>query len=122
YVAPRRRLTTLRRSRFDPVVSPDADVIVVGEKHFRQSPRLILFLDIFHELCHLAQRDRGLELFDRPESYVRRPTELEAYRFVVEEARRLRVEDAVLREYLMVEWISPEEFAELLGAMGVSSA
>ncbi|MHB8351728.1 MAG: hypothetical protein ACYDFT_03420, partial [Thermoplasmata archaeon] len=53
YVAPRRRLTTLRRSRFDPVVSPDADVIVVGEKHFRQSPRLILFLDIFHELCHL---------------------------------------------------------------------
>lgn len=122
YVAPRQRLTSLRRGRFDPLLAPEADVIVIGEGHFRESPALTVFLDIFHELCHLAQRDRGLELFDRAESYVRRPTELEAYRFVVDEARRLRVGDAYLRDYLRVEWISPEEFAELLDAMGVSGA
>ncbi len=120
YVAPRHRLKTIRRGRFDPLVAPEADVIVVGEAHLRSSPELTLFLDIFHELCHLAQRDRGMELFDRPESYVRRPTELEAYRFVIDEARRLGVDDAFLREYLRVEWISPEEFDELLRAMEVA--
>ncbi|MGI0151249.1 MAG: hypothetical protein ACREC5_04865 [Thermoplasmata archaeon] len=122
YVAPRQRLRTMRSRRFRPVLSPDVDCIVVGAEHLRTSPALTLYLDIFHELCHLRQRDRGEELFDRPESYVRRPTEIEAYRFVVEEARRLRISDAYLREYLRVEWITPEEFTELLAAMGVAAA
>ncbi len=122
YVAPRTKLKSIRRRRFDPVVSPQANCIVVGESHLRTSEELVLFMDIFHELCHIQQRERGEELFDRPESYVRRPTELEAYRFVVAEARRLRVDDAFLREYLRVEWITDEEFAELLGAMGVPPA
>ncbi len=120
YVAPRERLRSIRRRRFDPVVSPTVNCIVVGEGHLRTSPELVLFMDIFHELCHIQQRDRGEELFDRPESYVRRPTELEAYRFVVKEARDLGVDDAFLREYLKVEWISEREFEELLGAMGVA--
>jgi hypothetical protein len=122
YVAPRAPLRTLRSRRFRPVLAPDVDCIVVGAAHLRESPELIVFLDIFHELCHLQQRNAGEELFDRPESYVRRPTELAAYKFVIEEARRLRVTDAVLRDYLRVEWISDEEFLELLGAMEVAPA
>lgn len=122
YVAPRAKLKGLRRGRFNPVVSPEQDCIVVGESHLRTSDELVLFMDIFHELCHIQQRDRGEELFDRPEGYVQRPTELEAYRFVVKEARRLKASDAFLREYLRVEWISESDFRELLDAMDVPTA
>jgi hypothetical protein len=120
YVAPNSRLKSIRRGRFDPVLAPDVDCIVVGESHLRESPEITLFMDIFHELCHIRQRHTGEELFDRPESYVRRPTELAAYRFVVEEARRLGVDEAFLQDYLQVEWVSEEDHLELLDAMGVS--
>ncbi|HEV2316852.1 MAG TPA: hypothetical protein VGV89_04675 [Thermoplasmata archaeon] len=122
YVAPWKKLRTIRRRRFEPVIAPQVDCIVIGEGHLRESPELTLFLDIYHELCHIQQRHRGEELFDRPEAYVRRPTELQAYKFVIEEARRLRVADAVLREYLRVEWIDDSDFGELLDAMGVARA
>ena len=108
------------RGRWQPVLTPKgSDCIVVGESHLRESPPLILFLDIFHELCHVLQRKSGRELWDRRYSYVERPTEVEAYRFVVEEARRLRVADAVIRDYLKVEWIDDDELNQLLTALGV---
>jgi hypothetical protein len=122
YVAPWEKLRTLRRRRFEPVIAPRTDCIVIGSGHLQTSPALMLFMDIHHELCHVQQRHRGEELFDRPESYVRRPTELEAYRFVVDEARRFGVDDEFLREYLRVEWISEKEFNELLRAMDVPTA
>jgi hypothetical protein len=118
YVAPR---TSPRGvGRWKPVVSPQDDCIVIGEGHLRTSPELILFLDIFHELCHIRQRHAGRELFDRRYSYVRSPTEVEAYRFVVDEARLLEVPEPVLREYLLVEWIDKGEYHELLDTLGVS--
>lgn len=121
YVAPHTLPKGLRR-RWKPHVSPGSDCIVVGASHLKESPPLILFLDIFHELCHIRQRKAGQELFDRSESYVRRPTEIEAYRFAVEEARRLGVSDAVLRDYLRVEWVTEDELLELYRAVGVSPA
>jgi hypothetical protein len=121
YVAPH-ELPRDARGRWKPVLSEGKDCIVVGEGHLRESPSLILFLDIFHELCHIRQRHAGLELWDRNYSYVTRPTEVEAYRFVVDEARRLGVKDAVLRDYLRVEWIDEKEFRQLLDTMGVSAA
>jgi hypothetical protein len=111
-----------RRGRWKPVLSPGSDCIVIGQEHLRDSPELVLFLDIFHDLCHIRQRHAGAELFDDKFSYVRRPTEVEAYRFVVVEGHRLGVDDAVLREYLKVEWISEAELLELLTAVGVAPA
>jgi len=108
------------RPGWKPVVSPETDCIVVGESHLRESPDLILFLDIFHELCHIRQRHAGAELWDRRFSYTERPTEVEAYRFVVDEARLLGVGDDVLRDYLHVEWIDDDEFHQLLQKMGVA--
>ncbi|MCI4335966.1 MAG: ImmA/IrrE family metallo-endopeptidase [Thermoplasmata archaeon] len=106
--------------QWKPVVTPEgADCIVIGESHLRESPPLTLFMDIFHEMCHLLQRARGLELWDRRYNYAQRPTEVEAYQFVVDEARRLKVGDAVLRDYLKVEWIDDTEFHQLLDAVGV---
>ncbi len=110
------------RGQWKPVVSPKSDCIVVGESHLRESPELILFMDIFHELCHILQRQAGAELWDRRFSYTERPTEVEAYRFVVEEARRYGVGDEALRDYLRVEWIDDAEFLQLLQKMGVPAS
>ncbi len=121
YIAPREMPTTFRR-RWKPVVSPEADCVVIGEKHLRESSALMLFLDIFHELCHVLQRQGGAELWPPGVSYVERWTEVEAYRFVVDEARKFGVADAFLRDYLRVEWISEAEHRTLLGALGVSAA
>ncbi|MCI4331355.1 MAG: hypothetical protein L3K19_05855 [Thermoplasmata archaeon] len=108
--------------RWKPVVTPQVDCIVIGESHLRTSDELILWLDIFHELCHIRQRHAGRRLFDRRYSYVRSPTEVEAYRFVIDEARRFQVKESILREYLLVEWIDESEYHELLDTMGVARA
>jgi hypothetical protein len=120
YVAPREMPKLARRRGWEPVVSPDTNCIVVGAGHLRESPALTVYLDIYHELCHILQRDGGAELWAAGVSYVERWTEIEAYRFVVVEARRLKVSDAYLREYLQVEWITPAEHRTLLTTLGVS--
>lgn len=120
YVAPRSVPTRFRRT-FNPVISPEADCVVVGLDHLRTSPALVLYMDIFHELCHVLQRRAGRELFPTRTRYVRRSTEIDAYRFVIEEARRLDVDDGTLRDYLRVEWISDREWSELCERLGVST-
>jgi hypothetical protein len=118
YVAPRDLPKSFRR-RWKPVVSGDTDCIVVGESHLRESPALILFLDIFHELRHIQQRRGGQELWPEKLSYVERPTEIDAYQFVVDEARRIRVSDATIREYLRVEWVDDKDMLALYRSLGV---
>lgn len=119
YVAPF-ELPPGRPPGWNPLVA-DMDCIVIGLKHLRDSPAIMLFMDIYHELCHVQQRQGGANLFDREVSYVDRWTEVEAYRVVVEEARRLGVPDDFLREYLRVEWISSAEHQRLLERLGVPS-
>ncbi len=118
YVAPFEIPPGARRG-WRPVVSPAQDCVVIGEEHLRTSASLVLFLDIYHELCHLLQRRGGAELWPPGVSYVRRWTEVEAYRFVVHEARAMGVSDEFLREYLRVEWISRREHRELLTALHI---
>ncbi|MGI0071995.1 MAG: hypothetical protein ACRECT_08045 [Thermoplasmata archaeon] len=107
------------RGRWKPVISPGSDCIVVGKGHLEESPALMLFMDIYHELCHVQQRKGGANLWPPGVSYVKRWTEVEAYRFVVEEARGLGVSNDFLRDYLKVEWISEEEHRELLTELKV---
>jgi len=49
------------------------------------------------------------ELFDHRYNYVERPTEIEAYRNAVEEARRLGLSDERICEYLRTEWMTDED-------------
>jgi hypothetical protein len=107
------------KGRWRPVVSPGTDCIVVGGAHLRDSPLLMLFMDIYHELAHVRQRRGGANLWEPGVSYVKRWTEVEAYRLVVDEARRLGVPEEFLREYLKVEWISAKEHRELLAELKV---
>jgi hypothetical protein len=118
YVAPR-DVPPGARGRWRPVVSPDTDCIVVGASHLRESSELMLFMDIYHELAHVRQRRGGADLWPPGVSYVKRWTEVEAYRLVVDAAREFGVSDAFLREYLKVEWISAAEHRELLAELGV---
>jgi hypothetical protein len=118
YVAPRKKIPGTPR-RWNPVVSADADCIVIGEGHLRESPATTLFMDIYHELCHVRQRRDGADLYDRSVGYTERWTEVEAYRFVVDEARQFGVSDEYLRDYLKVEWISEKEHRSLLHELGV---
>ena len=120
YVAPWELPSPPRRRGWNPVVAPGQDCIVVGQGHLRESPEMILYLDIYHELCHLLQRHGGANLWEPGVAYVERKTEIDAYRFVVGEAKALGVADRYLREYLKVEWISDQEHEQLLEAVGVA--
>jgi len=110
------------RGEWRPVLSPGSDCIVIGRAHLAESSDLMLFMDIFHELCHVLQRHGGANLWAPGVSYVKRWTEVEAYRFVVGEARRLGVSDDFLRDYLRVDWISEGEHRELLESLEVPPA
>lgn len=119
YVAPH-EVPPNAPKQWRPVTSPDDCVVVSGE-HLRKSPALVLYLDILHELYHLLQRKEGRELWDETYEYVDRPTEVEAYRFSVQEARRLGVSDRFLREYLRVVWVTPKDHRRLLKNVGVAA-
>ncbi len=122
YVAPWETPPFARRRGWTPVVTPGKDCIVVGQGHLRESAAILLYLDIYHELCHILQRRDGANLWEPGLSYVERKTEIDAYRFVIDDARALGVSDEYLREYLKVEWISPAEHRQLLVAVGVPAA
>jgi hypothetical protein len=52
---------------------------------------------------------------------VDRPTEIEAYRVAVDEARRIGLTEAEVVDYLKVEWVSEEDFHRFLVTLGVTA-
>jgi hypothetical protein len=120
YVAPPRTPPEIRAAGFRMVETRD-DVIVVGQSHLRNSPRMHVYLDIIHEFLHILQRKQGRVIWPRASlAYVDRPTEIEAYSFSVAEARRLGVPDSYLRRYLHAPWASKVDNLRLLRNVGVS--
>lgn len=95
--------------------------IVVSSKYLKEGREVDLYLDVIHELVHIRQHKEGKELWDRRYEYVDRPTELEAYRVAVKEARRLGMDEEQVAQYLRVEWISEEAFGRFLGNVGVKA-
>jgi hypothetical protein len=100
-------------------VDDETGNIVVSSDYLRNGDEKHLYLDVIHELVHIKQFMEGKELFDRRYSYVDRPTEVEAYRASVNEARRIGMKEHEIVEYLRVEWVTEEEFQRLLAAVGV---
>ena len=78
-----------------------------------------IYLDIIHELVHVKQFMEGKELRDGNFSYVDRPTEIEAYRYAVDEARDLGMNDKQILEYLRTERMSDENLNRLAKAVNV---
>jgi hypothetical protein len=100
-------------------VQNDDASIIIGRDHLQNSEKQILYLDIIHELVHVHQQRQGLDLYDESYLYVDRPTEIEAYKIAVDEARRLGMNNREIFDYLHVEWISPEEHKRLASSVGV---
>jgi hypothetical protein len=100
-------------------VDGQSGYILVSQPYLRNGDEVYLYLDVIHELVHVKQFLEGKELFDERYSYVDRPTEIEAYRVATNEARRIGLSDAKIREYLKVEWITNAEFARLLRSVGM---
>jgi GNAT superfamily N-acetyltransferase len=94
--------------------------IVVNSSYLREGQEEYIYLDVIHELVHIRQLHEGKELFDRRYRYVDRPTELEAYRLTLEEARRIGLDNNRIIDYLRVEWVSDSDFKRFLVNLGVS--
>ena len=63
--------------------------LVISKGYLNTGNKTDIYLDLIHELCHVKQFMDGKELFDPRYEYVDRPTEIEAYRYSVQEARRI---------------------------------
>ena len=96
--------------------------LIISADYLDKGNRVDIYLDVVHELVHVKQFMEGKELFDHNYSYVERPTEVEAYRIAVEEARRLGLSDRRICEYLKTEWMTDEEFRGLAKAVEVNCA
>jgi hypothetical protein len=94
--------------------------IVVRGGYLQSASKKLLYLDIVHELVHVRQYREGRELFDSKFSYVDRPTELEAYKITLDEARKIGMSEEEIEEYLYVEWITKKEHKKLAKTLGVN--
>ncbi|MDQ1278912.1 MAG: hypothetical protein QG670_172 [Thermoproteota archaeon] len=91
----------------------------VSAEYLNKGDILDIYLDIIHELTHVRQFMEGAELFDNRYNYVSRPTEIEAFRNAVEEARRLGLSNSRICEYLKTEWMTDEDFLFLAKTLNV---
>jgi len=93
--------------------------LVVSTQYLNQGDKVDIYLDLIHELVHVKQLMEGKELFDSRYDYVERPTDVEAYRIAVQEARRLGLSDEEICEYLKTEWMSAENLRQLARTLSV---
>ncbi|MDQ1281529.1 MAG: hypothetical protein QG670_2794 [Thermoproteota archaeon] len=93
--------------------------LIVNPHYLKDGDRFDVYLDVIHELVHVRQHREGKELFDSNYDYIDRPTEVEAYRHAVVEARRLKMSDERICEYLKTPWISDEDLKRLAKSLGV---
>lgn len=101
-------------------VDAETGHLVISKRYLSTGNKVDIYLDIIHELCHIKQWLEGKELFDNRYNYVDRPTEVEAYRYTVQEARRLGLSDKRICEYLKTEWMSDSDLERLAKAVGVN--
>ena len=98
----------------------DADGhLMVNKCYLSTGSKQDIYLDVIHELCHVKQHMEGRDLFDPLYDYVDRPTEIEAYRYAVQEAKRLGLSAMEIRVYLKTEMMSDAVLDKLIRNMGV---
>ena len=91
--------------------------VIINPEYLKTGHERHLYLDVIHELAHVKQFREGKELYDRRYAYFERPTEIEAYKVAVEEARRIGMVREEIVEYLRVEWVTEDEFARFVSMM-----
>jgi hypothetical protein len=93
--------------------------LFVNGRYLNNGDKTDIYLDVVHELCHVKQWMDGRELFDPRYDYVDRPTEIEAYRYTVQEAKRIGLGRERIMQYLKTEWMSPDDLGHLVKNMGI---
>ncbi len=93
--------------------------MLVNVKYLNSGSKTDIYLDVVHELCHVKQWMEGRELFDPNYEYVDRPTEVEAYRYTVQEAKRIGLTKEQILLYLKTEWLTEADLDKLVKNMGV---
>jgi hypothetical protein len=101
-------------------VSDEDGHLLVSTHHLKNSEFDILYLDIVHELFHVKQFMDGKKLFLDEFEYVDSPIEIEAYKFTVDEAKRIGMPITEIIEYLKVEWVDEEAHGRLIKTLGLS--
>ena len=94
--------------------------LMVNKRYLSTGSREDIYLDVVHELCHVKQHMEGKELFDPRYDYVDRPTEIEAYRYAVQEAKGIGLSATDIRVYLKTEMMSTDALDRLIKNMGVN--
>ncbi|HUC39096.1 MAG TPA: hypothetical protein VL944_03120 [Candidatus Acidoferrum sp.] len=98
----------------------DADKSLVCNLHYiKTADKRYVYLDVVHELVHIKQHMKGKKLFEMEDGYVNTPTEIEAYRIAVKEAKRIGMTKKEIVDYLKMEWLSAKDFKRLLKVSGV---
>ncbi len=97
----------------------DTGTICIGAKHLTTAKNDFLYLDVIHVLVHVRQFLEGKELYDQAFEYVDRPTELEAYRTTVAEARRVGMGEGEILKYLRMDAADDSELGKLMEKIGV---
>ena len=90
-------------------------------KHLTSAKSDFLYLDVIHVLVHVKQFLDGRELYDQAFEYVDRPTELEAYRTTVAEARRVGMDEDEILRYLRMDAADDSELGKLMEKIGVKA-
>ena len=93
--------------------------LMVSSRYLNRGNKVDIYLDVIHELVHVRQFMEGKELFDVNYSYAERPTEIEAYRVAVDEARNLGLSDERICNYLKTEWMTEEDLKRLAKTLNV---
>ena len=93
--------------------------LMVNTRYLKDGDITDIYLDVIHELVHVRQFMEGKDLFDSCYEYVDRPTEIEAFRHTVEEARRLGLSDERICDYLKTEWLSDQDHKRLASSMNI---
>jgi len=97
----------------------DTGTICIGSKHLAAAKSDFLYLDVIHVLVHVKQFLEGRELYDQAFEYVDRPTELEAYRTTVAEARRVGMDEDEILRYLRMDAVDDSELGKLMEKIGI---
>ena len=99
----------------------DTGTICIGYRHLSTAKADFLYLDAVHVLIHVRQFLEGRELYDQAFEYVERPTELEAYRYTVAEARRVGMNEEEILRYLRMDAADDSELGKLIEKIGVKA-
>ncbi len=99
----------------------DTGTICIGRRYLAIARVGFLYLDVVHVLVHVKQFLEGKELYDQTFEYVDRPTEVEAYRYTIEEARRMGMGEDQILKYLRLDSVDDSELGKLMQKVGVKA-